>query len=719
MRLLLSALIAGVFVISAPVFAAPLQTSPWSLISVPRTATILHFLDLLPVMAEGGTRERIHAEAKAEEIQTLREWGVDVEILVSDIQQLRPFAVGNSFPWLMSSWETYHDSYQIEVSLRLLVEQFPQVSRLIQIGTSVQGRPIFGVLLSDTPWAREYDEPALRVIGGHHGDEWAATEIILATAWHFAEGYETNSSIRDLLDATELWIIPALNPDGMTEFTRNNANNVDLNRNYSVGWRNRTYSGTAPFSEPETAAIRAWGMARVFYHSLSAHSGAANIGWVWNHTTDRCPDDEWMEMVSTNYLESTTYPDFWITNGADWYVVYGDTNDWSYGARGGHDYTLELCEDKTPPESELQSLVEHHLPAVEAFFTVDGSKGVRGRVVDEMGNGIEAKITLNGELNNSYSDFETGAYHRLLPEGSHLLMAEAPGFGPQSFLCEVNSQGLTSHTFTLTTSALLDGFPVMGRDQLSDHPGDVTICGVEGEVLSWAVYRASLGLVEMGELTKEESCWIGQWQPQLIPNAWDREGEWTILISNNTAQVVARSASGLISAASLGNPNWELHVETLDDIPDGLLVESAQSLRRIIIKGATVPLGGMLRLVHREGHRIFPLFFDVDEEGNSIWLVDISTMEEGWWSIRFLGAGRWTSLPNALVVHEGELEIQTSPSRPEIDLELEFMSSDSEVQENPSIAEDQGCDCSGFPPSGIGWFVILWVGVRRRRRIIQ
>ena len=207
MRLLFSALIAGVFVISATVFAAPLQTSPWSLISVPRTATALHFFDLLPVMAEGGTRERIHAEAKAEEIQTLREWGLDVEVLVSDIQQLRPFSVGNSFPWLMSSWDTYHDSDQIEVSLRLLVEQFPQVSRLIQIGTSVQGRPIFGVLLSDTPWAREYDEPALRVIGGHHGDEWAATETTLATAWHFAEGYETNSSIRDLLDQQSMPVL--------------------------------------------------------------------------------------------------------------------------------------------------------------------------------------------------------------------------------------------------------------------------------------------------------------------------------------------------------------------------------------------------------------------------------------------------------------------------------------------------------------------------------
>ena len=205
----------------------------------------------------------------------------------------------------------------------------------------------------------------------------------------------------------------------------------------------------------------------------------------------------------------------------------------------------------------------------------------------------------------------------------------------------------------------------------------------------------------------------------MIPNAWDIEGEWTVLITNNTAQVVARSASGLIATESLGNPNWELYLETLNDIPEGLSVESAEPLRRIILAGATVPLGGMLRLVHVDGHRILPLFFDVDEEGNSFWLVDISTMEEGLWSIRFLGAGRWRSFSNALSVYGGELEIHTSLSRPEIDLELEFMSSDSEVQKGQPIVEDEGCDCSGFSPSGIGWFGIFWIGARRRRRIIQ
>ena len=56
-----------------------------------------------------------------------------------------------------------------------------------------------------------------------------------------------------------LWIIPNLNPDGFARGERKNANGVDLNRNFPVGWksasgdsRSENYRGKQPFSEPES-----------------------------------------------------------------------------------------------------------------------------------------------------------------------------------------------------------------------------------------------------------------------------------------------------------------------------------------------------------------------------------------------------------------------------------------------------------------------------------
>ena len=95
-----------------------------------------------------------------------------------------------------------------------------------------------------------------------------------------------------LVDQRELFFVPCVNPDGY-EYNRTTnpgggglwrknrrANvggsyGVDLNRNYATGWSapnggssptptSDTYRGTAPFSEPETAALEAFAASRHF-----------------------------------------------------------------------------------------------------------------------------------------------------------------------------------------------------------------------------------------------------------------------------------------------------------------------------------------------------------------------------------------------------------------------------------------------------------------------
>jgi len=168
-----------------------------------------------------------------------------------------------------------------------------------------------------------------RVLGAYHGDEASSGEVVLSAAWRLCQGYGLDETITELLESDAVWLVPHVNPDGIELDSRYNARDVDLNRNYDYQWSLSEYrAGPEPFSEPETRAIRTLGAWVGFGAGLSAHSGAANIGWVWNYTTDPAPDAGLVESMAQSYADDCSVEGFWATNGADWYITYGDTNDW-------------------------------------------------------------------------------------------------------------------------------------------------------------------------------------------------------------------------------------------------------------------------------------------------------------------------------------------------------------------------------------------------------
>lgn len=117
----------------------------------------------------------------------------------------------------------------------------------VLVGHSVQGREI---------WAYQVGDPnATRialVLGQMHGEEPAGT----LTARGLIDDHRRVRGI-------QLWVIPSMNPDGGAIGRRQNANGVDLNRNWPINYvqelpGTRYYSGTGPMSEPETRAMAAF-----------------------------------------------------------------------------------------------------------------------------------------------------------------------------------------------------------------------------------------------------------------------------------------------------------------------------------------------------------------------------------------------------------------------------------------------------------------------------
>ena len=139
----------------------------------------------------------------------------------------------------------------------------------VLLGHSVQGRPIRGVELGNGPrW--------VAVIGGiHQGNEANTTVLAKLLLTHFRD------NLAEIPDGVGLAFIPDLNPDGAVAGTRENANGVDLNRNWDAGWQPDTHGpsglvpgggGTRPFSEPETRALARYLVNRPFVAAIFIHS---------------------------------------------------------------------------------------------------------------------------------------------------------------------------------------------------------------------------------------------------------------------------------------------------------------------------------------------------------------------------------------------------------------------------------------------------------------
>jgi carboxypeptidase T len=309
----------------------------------------------------------------------------------------------------------YHSTLELETDLRILERDHPGIASVREIGETLEKRKIYALKISDNA-AVDESEPAVLFIGCHHAREWISVEVPLLFGKYLLENYDLSQQVRDLVDASEIWIVPIANPDGL-EYSihvyrywrknrRANADGtygVDINRNYGYAWGfdevgssgrpgSDVYRGPAPFSEPETAAVRALFLGHDFRAMISFHSFAQDILFPWGYTTEAAPTDAELAAVAGTMagliagVRGTAYA---AGEGSrQLYLTNGDTVDWTYSVAGAPSYTIEL-----PPvdvdqggffndEAAIGAIFEENLPAMLYLtrYAIDHPLSIRPRV---------------------------------------------------------------------------------------------------------------------------------------------------------------------------------------------------------------------------------------------------------------------------------------------------------------------------------------------------
>jgi len=340
-----------------------------------------------------------------------------------------------------------YPTYQAYDSLMHHFESsYPEICKIQSLLVTPEDREL---LIARIGNSNETAKPRVLLNGSLHGDETVGYILLLKLIDHLLAEYGQNPAITELIDQTDIWILPLLNPDGtysagnhtVIGATRGNANNIDLNRNFP----NPEY-GLHPDNNPwqaETQAMISLLDSLQFVLSATIHGGAEVLNYpfdTWRSNVKTHADDSWWQHICKAYADtakkaqssylSNPYPEGY-TNGGDWYVAYGTYQDYANYYAHCRDITMELSTLKLLPTTSFETYWNYNLPSLLNFIR-QAQWGIKGIITDSIsGKPIKARIEIlqhDRDSSHIYSNATHGNYYRPIDSGNYTIQVSATDY---------------------------------------------------------------------------------------------------------------------------------------------------------------------------------------------------------------------------------------------------------------------------------------------------
>ena len=401
------------------------------------------------------TKNDVHAFVTDEEYNQISNMGFGITEIPNQAKLYFQELISNNQD-SRNPMRSYHNYDELTDFLQEINSQYPNITNLLSIGQSVQGRELWVLEVSDNPGLNEL-EPEFKYIANMHGDETVGRELSLFLIEWLVQEYGTNQRATDLVNNTSIFIMPSMNPDGFESGDRYNANGVDLNRDFPDQFDdpNNSLNGR----QPETRAMMEWTWDHNFVLSANMHTGALVANYPYDGPNSgaysAAPDDDLFIQLASCYADA--HPNMesggfnnGITNGAEWYAVFGGMQDWNYVWESDFEITLEQNETKWPNSDQLPGLWEQHREPMIAYIE-QVHKGIRGVILDsESSMPLNATILVEGIEHNVFTDSENGDYYRLLTPGTYTITAQSFGYVSESQIITVNQNNYVELNFSLS-----------------------------------------------------------------------------------------------------------------------------------------------------------------------------------------------------------------------------------------------------------------------------
>ena len=344
---------------------------------------------------------RISFFAQPAHLDGLRSEGVNFEILIDDYETYYADLLKNDIKnqetqnntrnpashFGYGSMGGFYTLNELEGKLDEMSIDFPNLaSSKFSIGTSVEGRTIWAIKISDNPNVDE-NESAVYYDALHHCREPLSMAVCVNYMFWLLENYAIDPAVQYIVNNRELYFVPCVNPDGYEYNRQTNPNGgglwrknrrdngdgcfgVDLNRNYSFEFGHdnscassntcsSTYKGPSAFSEPETRAIRDFVDTVQPGTAFSIHSTAGSYLMPYGYNSTPPAFDIYSEWAS-DFLSENDYP-YGTTFLMLGYTSCGTTRDYLH-SENIYGWTPEIDGSGFwPAPSEIFNLVDENV----------------------------------------------------------------------------------------------------------------------------------------------------------------------------------------------------------------------------------------------------------------------------------------------------------------------------------------------------------------------
>ena len=335
---------------------------------------------------------------------------------------------------------------------------------------------------------RELGKPMMKWVANMHGNEAVGRQLVMFMSQYLLENYGTDERVTRLVNTTDIWLMPSLNPDGFAAGKegecdgmysggqgRENANHKDLNRDFPDQFRDgHSMEDLVRGRQPETLAMMTWIVSNPFVLSANLHGGSVVASYpfddskshVMSGRVSAAPDDALFKHLAHVYANNHAtmhrgnicpgdHFKEGITNGAQWYDVPGGMEDFNYLHSNCFEITMELSCCKYPMGSKLPEEWRNNKEAMMKYMEAVHI-GVKGVVKDEAGYPIYlASVQVQG-IDHNVTTTEQGEFWRLLIPGTYTITVSAMEHKPKTVenIVVTDSGAATVQDFTLAKRAV-------------------------------------------------------------------------------------------------------------------------------------------------------------------------------------------------------------------------------------------------------------------------